>query len=82
MERIIGAIVIMAVIIFLALLTSGCTTTPPPNINIGGAEACPPSSLTINYFTDIDKATLGDGANINDDDSGLKDPSLGLGLTP
>ena len=73
-----GVLIIFAVV--LLFFISGCTTTPPPNINIGGMENCPPSSLTINYFTDIDKATLGDGAAINDDDSGLQEPSMRLGL--
>ena len=79
MDRLmLGVLIIFGIV--LLFFISGCTTTPPPNINIGGAENCPPSSLTINYFTDIDKATLGDGAAINDDDSGLQEPSMRLGL--
>ena len=81
MDRLMAGVLIIFVIV-LIFFVSGCTTTPPPNINIGGAENCPPANLTINYFTDIDKATLGDGAAINDDDSGLDNPALRLGVTP
>ena len=72
------------IILTLALLISvvgmssaGCTTTPPPNITIGGSEWCPPASVTINVVNGTDKAIVGEG-DINDDDAGLTEPTLGL----
>lgn len=56
----------------------GCTTAPVPNIIIGGEEGCPSGNVTLNVFTDIDKITTGNDSAIHDEDSGLKEPTLGL----
>lgn len=66
-------------------LLAGCTATPVPNINIGGSKlaedgTCIPQNVTITIVNGNDKATLGDESNINDDDSGLQDPRLDVGL--
>ena len=65
-------------ILAAVLLLAGCSTSPVPNIVIGGAESCPPATLTLNIINDTDKATVGDASNINDDDAGLSNPTLGL----
>ena len=70
--------ILFALGIITLLFLGGCTSQPMPNITIGGGDNCPPSELTLNIFTDIDKATLGNESNINDDDSGLANPTLGL----
>ena len=69
--------ILFALGIITLLFLSGCTTVPPANINIGGKDSCPPSKLTINIINDTDKAVVGEG-DINDDDSGLANPTLGL----
>ena len=61
----------------VGMSSAGCTTTPPSNIAIGGNDSCPPSTLTLNIITETDKAVVGAG-DINDDDSGLAQPTLGL----
>ena len=63
-----------------ALLLVGCNTQPMPNITIGGSQAsegCIPGDVTINLILNNDKAVVGKG-DINDDDSGLANPTLGL----
>lgn len=67
-------IIVISLLVFLV----GCTSQPMPNITIGGAEGCPDGDVTLNIFTDIDKVTLGNESAINDDDSGLAQPTLGL----
>ena len=62
----------MLALIFLG----GCSTQPMPNIYIGGADSCAPSELTLTIINGNDKAAI--GGDINDDDSGLANPTLGL----
>ena len=76
-DRLVVSVWLILCAIGLLFFLSGCTTVPPANINIGGKDSCPPSRLTINIINDTDKAVVGTG-DINDDDSGLANPTLGL----
>ena len=66
-------IVGIASLIPMLYLLEGCTTTPVPEIKI-----VTEGDVTVTVINGNDKATLGDGANINDADSGLANPTLGL----
>ena len=76
-DKIIVAVLFIGFAFFILVSTSGCTTQPMPNINIGSAEGCAPAELNLTIITNNDKAYLGDDGNINDDDGG-QTPSLGL----
>ena len=61
------------IVISLTVLVAGCTTTPVPEIKI-----VTEGDVTVTVINGNDKATLGDDAAINDADSGLANPTLGL----
>ena len=88
-KKLIGIWVAVFILVAFFIL-SGCSTTPPANIVIGGNENCPPSKIVMNILTDsaisneglansgkADKQLTGDAATLHDDDGGQA-PSLGL----
>lgn len=75
-------IILMVILVIVLGTMSGCTTSPVPNITIGGGKTstdgtCTPQTVTINIVNETDKAIIGEG-DVNDEDSGLKEPTLGL----
>lgn len=73
----------LVIILVCGVALFGCTTAPVPNINIGGLSpdsdgTCAPQNVNITVINQTDKATIGDGSDINDDDAtGAGNPSAG-----
>ena len=77
MDKVLAALLVIGPAVFF-IVASGCSTQPMPNINIGGADSCPPSGgVTLTIVNGNDKSLMGDKGVINDDDGG-QTPSLGL----